>query len=616
PERRTFGLVRRGVTDIGRTLTNLGLAGYGEVLWDVTSRLRLVPGLRFDWFHYSTTDKTSIDPRIVGRFTLQEGTAIKAGAGYFHQPPQPNQLDDQYGNPTLPVPFAHQYHLGIEHAFSPAISFDGTMYFMRKFDLPRPSSRALPDGSVERFAPHGRGRGYGLEVLLKHRPTNNFFGWIAYSLSRSEERRYNPTGVGLPSTSYVPTIFDQTHNLTVVGSRTLGAWELGARFRLVTGTPETPILGGQYDVDYNDWDPVTGETGSVRRQTFHQLDLRAERTFTFDTWRFSLYLDVQNVYNAENPEATVYDYRYRDRGPVRAEPPEVLIDLEAVMATGALAEPLPEITLMPLIVDPRGGGRPIQYRVQTCVVSPNEEARGGTQRPGRLGDTIGDAPCDPGAGIIAEGTAQAIAGGVVPLVVSFQPTLPLLIEAARVDPLGIELGLPITVTFTLTAGDQTVVAFKRIVFSRRLSASQIPNQSPVIGGFKLRRSRTETAALLDPKAAAPVSRGGRRLFLSVEPAVAETYPARNFSLAEKRFYTEQVPKETLRYSFYATRGVFSPGFVSNEPSPLRTNQVINYETVYEPPTDASEIPGPVDVYVVVRDERGGSSFARTQLAVE
>ncbi|HEY0708940.1 MAG TPA: TonB family protein, partial [Polyangia bacterium] len=149
PERRTFGLVRRGVTDIGRTLTNLGLAGYGEVLWDVTSRLRLVPGFRFDWFHYSTTDKTSIDPRIVGRFTLQEGTAIKAGAGYFHQPPQPNQLDEQYGNPTLPVPFAHQYHLGIEHAFSPAVSFDGTMYFMRKFDLPRPSSRALPDDSVE-----------------------------------------------------------------------------------------------------------------------------------------------------------------------------------------------------------------------------------------------------------------------------------------------------------------------------------------------------------------------------------------------------------------------------------------------------------------------------------
>ncbi|HEY0714959.1 MAG TPA: hypothetical protein VGF45_19925 [Polyangia bacterium] len=314
----------------------------------------------------------------------------------------------------------------------------------------------------------------------------------------------------------------------------------------------------------------------------------------------------------ENP-TTIVDLRLLA---VRAEPSEVLIDLEAAMAAGALTEPLPEITLMPLIVDPNGGGRPVEYRVQTCVVQPNEEARGGTQRPGRLGDTIGDAPCDPGAGIIAEGTALPIAGGVVPLVVSFQPTLALLIEAARIDPLGVELGLPITVTFTLRAGGESVTAFKRIIFSRRLSPMQIPNQSPVIGSFKLRTNRNMTAARFDPDVAPPVVRAGRTLLLSIEPAVAESYPARNFSLAEKRFYTEQVPRETLRYSFYATRGRFSPGFVSNEPSPLRMNQPINHEVVYEPPVDAGERPGLVDVYVVARDERGGSSFARTRLAVE
>ena len=80
------------------------------------------------------------------------------------------------------------------------------------------------------------------------------------------------------------------------------------------------MLGAFLDVDYGDWDPVSGEANGVRRQTFHQLDLRVERTFTFDTWRLSVYLDVQNVYNAENPEATLYDYRYRESGPVRGLP--------------------------------------------------------------------------------------------------------------------------------------------------------------------------------------------------------------------------------------------------------------------------------------------------------
>jgi hypothetical protein len=319
-ERRTFGRTRRTITNISRTLTDLGLGAYAEALWDVTPRLRVVPGLRFDWFHYVGTDKLSLDPRLVARFRLTDSTFFKGGLGIFHQPPTPPQLDKQFGNAQLPLLYAHQYHLGIEHAFSPAISFDGTIYFMRKFLIPLTSTRRSDDGGLERYAPEGRGRGYGMELLLKHRPTRNFFGWIAYSLSRSEQRRLNPFDTGPPTTAYQPTMFDQTHNLTAVASLTLGAYELGARFRLVSGVPETPVVGGEYDADANDWDPVQGVPGSIRRQTFHQLDLRVEKTWTFDAWRFSLYLDVQNVYNAQNPEATVFDYRYRASGPVRGLP--------------------------------------------------------------------------------------------------------------------------------------------------------------------------------------------------------------------------------------------------------------------------------------------------------
>ena len=53
---------------------------------------------------------------------------------------------------------------------------------------------------------------------------------------------------------------------------------------------------------------------------FHQLDLRVERTWIFNTFRFSAYLDIQNVYNAQNPESTVYDYRFQQSAPVRGIP--------------------------------------------------------------------------------------------------------------------------------------------------------------------------------------------------------------------------------------------------------------------------------------------------------
>ena len=116
-------------------------------------------------------------------------------------------------------------------------------------------------------------------------------------------------------------VFDQRHILTMVASYRFGkGWETGFRFRLVTGRPETPINDGIQDADSGLYDAVFGERLSVDQPVFHQLDLRAQYTWIFDLWRMSLYLDVQNVYNAANPEATLWDYRFRESGPLRGLP--------------------------------------------------------------------------------------------------------------------------------------------------------------------------------------------------------------------------------------------------------------------------------------------------------
>ena len=36
----------------------------------------------------------------------------------------------------------------------------------------------------------GQGRSYGMELILKHEFTERFFGWISYTLSRSEQTVY------------------------------------------------------------------------------------------------------------------------------------------------------------------------------------------------------------------------------------------------------------------------------------------------------------------------------------------------------------------------------------------------------------------------------------------
>ena len=61
--------------------------------------------------------------------------------------------------------------------------------------------------------------------------------------------------------------------------------------------------------------PISGPPFSARLPAFNQLDLRVDKIWTFDRWRFSIYLDVQNVTRATNPEALSYNFDFT--GPVR-----------------------------------------------------------------------------------------------------------------------------------------------------------------------------------------------------------------------------------------------------------------------------------------------------------
>ncbi len=321
---RTFGRTDPNLVDIDHTFPDAGNALYLEALWDPTKNLRIVPGIRGDWFHYNGTDHFTYDPRIVAHWSLTPTFALKAGVGIFHQPQEPQVLDSAYGNPKLKPIWADQYHLGFEKRFTDAITLDTTFYYQRRHNLP------VTDPGAH-FLDTGKGRAYGMELLLRHEITRHFFGWISYTLSRAEQTSGTVGNIdsgGMlgsiqpPVTgAYFPTPFDQTHNLILIASYKLNAnWEFGTRFRVVSGVPQTPIQGSVYDSDYNTYRPVDGPLNSSRRQTFHQLDLRVERTWIFNTFRFSAYLDIQNVYNAQNPESTVYDYRFQQSAPVRGIP--------------------------------------------------------------------------------------------------------------------------------------------------------------------------------------------------------------------------------------------------------------------------------------------------------
>ena len=275
------------------------------------------PGLRFDQFHWRQHARWSVDPRLWTRYTLSERTALKAYAGLYHQPPSGQQIDNDVGNPDLGLSWAAQFGAGVEHRFSDVWSVSAELFYNRRGSLivfVDPVLRA--DGTVynPRLQNNGIGRAYGLELLIRREITAKLYGWLAYTLSRSQV---------LPNAgdNWRAFQFDQPHILTVVvGYRPKPRWELSTRFRLVSGNPFAPVDFATFDADSGNFVATRGEVGDAREPLFLQLDARAQYTWTWDAWQLSLYLDVQNVTNHKNEEFHVYDYRFRDEGSIGGLP--------------------------------------------------------------------------------------------------------------------------------------------------------------------------------------------------------------------------------------------------------------------------------------------------------
>jgi len=303
---------------IQRTIDVYGLGAYLELGWAVLPRLRLIPSLRFDSYLLNGKVRSSFDPRMVVRWKATDDTTLKAYVGMFHEPPSPETLDAVYGNTNLGIQSALHSGVGVEQKVGKRVTLDAELYYNWRWDFATFTDEVVrrDDGTLRRlnFDNLAVGSSYGLEILIKHEVTDRFYGWISYTLSRSVVRR-------IPDDPLVPQAFDQTHNFIGVASwRFADGWEAGLRFRLTTGRPITPVIGATFNADTNAFTPVNGDSRSARRDTFHELDVRIDKTWTFDTWQIGVYVDVINVYNAENAEATQYDYRFQHTAPVRGVP--------------------------------------------------------------------------------------------------------------------------------------------------------------------------------------------------------------------------------------------------------------------------------------------------------
>ncbi|MFI5299495.1 MAG: TonB-dependent receptor domain-containing protein [Polyangiales bacterium] len=278
-------------------------AAYSEMEMQLSKRLRLVPSFRVDYD--SATSKLNTAPRISGRYALQPGDdplVLKGGAGVYYQPPQATEISPVFGTPGLLSNRSYHFAIGLEKTLEKSVEVSVEGFYKILEDLVVRAPSPTGGGNIETNL--GTGSVMGAEVLIRIRPNDRMFGWLAYTLSRS-------TRVDLPGQAEHLFRYDQTHILTALASYRIGAgWEIGARFRIVSGNPYTPCLGGALDAATSSYSCLAGPTMSDRLPLFHQLDLRVDKHWYFNGYQISAYLDVYNAYDRGNAEGIAYNFDY------------------------------------------------------------------------------------------------------------------------------------------------------------------------------------------------------------------------------------------------------------------------------------------------------------------
>jgi len=252
-----------------------------QLPWWLTDDFLLTPAFRLDLWETESASRGSVDPRINFRWRVEQNEAaqlwLKGGVGIFHQPPRSpvpipglTELLLEEG-----LPAALQTTVGSELDLASGYFFDVQTYFnyMDPIFLDLETNGAVgenADAYADAYRRGLTGRSYGVEILLRRRQVGDLFGWISYTLSRSE--RLAPDG-------WKAFDFDRTHMLQLVaGMRLPRDWELGARFQAVSGRPVSP------------W----GEAVE-RADTFTRFDLRIDKRVVYRSWMLDFYVELINT---------------------------------------------------------------------------------------------------------------------------------------------------------------------------------------------------------------------------------------------------------------------------------------------------------------------------------
>ena len=273
-------------------------------------------GFRMDGVNYNSEMSNlfnQFSPRISLSYKLNEKLNLNASSGIYYQSPAytilgyRNNLNELVNkNNGLKFIEAAHYVSGLEYNSNRTskISIEGfykdySNYPFSKRDQISLANLGSDFGVIgnEEVLSISKGRAYGFELLAQKKSYNGLYYLFSYTFVKSEFQD--------ALNNYIPSSWDNRHLLTITGGKKLSKnWEIGGKFRLVGGQPytsydfEASSIVANYDVSNSgilDYSKLNTE----RFKTYHQLDIRVDKTWYWKKMSLNFYIDIQNLYNSE-----------------------------------------------------------------------------------------------------------------------------------------------------------------------------------------------------------------------------------------------------------------------------------------------------------------------------
>ena len=274
------------------------------------------------WYNSDKIVKTyiNLEPRLSMVYKLNNVSSLKAAYARTTQGMHlltnsaMNTPMDRWVSSTnnIKPQIANQVSLGYFRNFSNDMyefSVEGYCKDMRNQIDYKDNAELTKNNDVESELLYGKGRAYGVELLLRKR-YGQLTGWIGYTLSRSEKQID-----GVNNDEWYPARQDRTHDISIVGIYELNPkWTLSAAWIYYTGNAVT-YPSAKYQLDGREI-IYFSERNGYRAPAYHRLDLSATCILKKTKKYYSeLSFGLYNAYGREN--AYMIDFRTNDDDPAR-----------------------------------------------------------------------------------------------------------------------------------------------------------------------------------------------------------------------------------------------------------------------------------------------------------